>query len=36
VPGQEDILLLDPLLQVAHSAAKTQVGKEQEKPKAKE
>jgi hypothetical protein len=36
VPGQEDILLLDPLLQAAHSAAKTQVGKEQEKPKAKE
>jgi hypothetical protein len=36
VPGQEDILLLDPLLQAAHAAAQTQIGKEQEKPKAKE
>jgi hypothetical protein len=36
VPRQEDILLLDPLLQAAHAAAKTQVGKEQEKPKVKQ
>jgi hypothetical protein len=36
VPGQEDILLLDPLLQAALAAAKTQICEEQEKPKAKE